>query len=179
MSEYDELKSRIEKVEARIEIEELIVNYGKAADHPDLEKGHKLFVSLFSDDCIYTNPKFGITLEGNGDNPPVFDENDPKKLIQPGGIGWMFKNFIHPNQDDYVSLIGSITINVDGDTATGGDHMIRSGYKKPKPAEPSREDLEFTHAVHKFKFAKIENKWKIVWFEGNPVHTTSGIKKQR
>ncbi len=175
MDEYTDLKLRIEKIEARHEIEKLIINYGKAADAPDLEKGHALFVSLFSEDCIYTNPKFGITLEGNGDNAPVFDENDPKKLVKPGGIGWMFRNFIFPNQDEYVSLIGNIMIDVDEDTATGGDHMIRSGYRKPKPANPAPEDLEFTHAVHCFKFKKINSKWKITWFEGNPVHTTAGI----
>ncbi len=175
MSEYDELKSRVDELESRLEIEKLINDYGKAADASDMEEGYKLFVSLFSDDCIYTNAKFGFTLEGIGDNTPVFDDNDPKKLVKPGGLGWLFKNVLIPNQDDYVSLIGNIEIDINGDTATGSDRMFRVGYKRPKPLDATPKDLEFTVAIHRFKFARINNTWKITWLEGNPVHTNTDL----
>ncbi len=177
MSEHDELKSRLDKLESRLEIERLILNYGKSTDASDLEEGYELFVSMFSDDCVYTIPKFGVTLEGNGDNAPVFDENDPKKVVTPGGVGWLFKDMIFPGQVECFSLLGNITIDVTGDTATGSDHMIRAGYKNPKSEDATPADLEYTYAIHRYRFARIDGTWKITWFEGNPVHNTAVIEK--
>ncbi len=177
MSEYDELKSRLDELESRQEIERLIINYGKAADAVNGKKDYDLFVSLFSEDCVYTNPKFGFKLEGNSDKTPVFDKNDPRKMVKPGGVGWLFNNVILPNQEDYCSLIANITIDIDGDTATGSDHMIRYGYKRPKPSDPTPQDLEFTYALHRFKFTRINKTWKISWFEGNPIHNPGWLKK--
>jgi hypothetical protein len=177
MSEHAELLARITELEARIEIDQLIQNYGKSTDASDLKEGHDLFVSLFSDDCVYTIPKFNVILEGNKDNSPVFDEDDPKKIVKPGGVGWMFTSWIFPGQEECFSLLGNITIDVTGDTtATGSDHMYRAGYKSPKAPDAKAKDLEFTFAIHRYKFARINNIWKITWFEGDPIHNTAVVK---
>ncbi len=175
MSEYTELKSRIDKLESRVEIERLIINYGKSTDASNFEKGYALFVSLFSDDCDYNIPQFGIAFKGNGDNAPVFDKDNPKKVLEPGGVGWIYKNWIFPGQEECFSLLGNIEVDVNEHEATGSDHMMRAGYKSPKSPDASPKDLEFTYAIHQYKFAKRNGAWEIIWFEGNPVHNTAKV----
>jgi len=161
------LEDRIAELEARIEIQNLAMNYEWAVDHVWDEGVAELFGSIFAEDAVYY-------IEGWGAAASNREE-----------IMGLFHNRIKPSQDKPFSHIGGVVIDIiDQNTATGRDSFYHVGYNagecSENPLHPNYnaqgcgrtfDDLDITMGWHKYEFSRIDGVWQITRMEVYPIHT--------
>lgn len=131
---------------AEAEIAQLPVTYAWAVDAKDID----LLMTVFSEDVVYDLSAYGF--------PPAVGKEAVRRTFLEGIFEYVDCSFLR---------IANFTVEVDGDTATGKDYFVHSGYGPRNRAPGTRS---YTEGQHFFEFTRERGRWKISAMKGSPFY---------
>jgi ketosteroid isomerase-like protein len=138
--------ARHQRAIAEMEIARLPVTYAWAVDTKDID----LLMSVFSEDIVYDLSAY--------DFPSAAGKDEVRKVFLTG---------ILPNVRCSFISISNITVEVDGDTASGGDYFVHAGYE---PRDRPGNTRSHTEGQHFYEFKLESGAWKISRMRGSPFY---------
>lgn len=126
----------LDQLLAEMEIAKMLTAYAWALDGKDIETS----MSLFTDDVRFDYSELGFA-----------------PIVGKAALREFFTRAYARDEAAFSSLTNT-RIDLNGDTATGGDYFMHYGYKGLGSADPKRSYVE---GQHFYEFVKTDGAWKI------------------